>query len=427
MIHSVLARRFRTGSGGRSVLIIVLGSVASQLIVLITAPLVTRVFSSSEIGAYGLILTAESIFAAVLCLRYEVAVVSEPDEERVAALVKLCLCIAGFIVPLVTLGYFFYLRSTTGELGFAAWAAVFILVSLWISSITRILDAFNNRVRAYGVMTSMSVYRAAIQNFGAVILGLIHFGFYPLLLSHAAGGAVGLSRQARPFKGRWKDVKAVRQEDLLHAMARHKRLAIYSAPAAFISSFSYASLFLAVQFMYGLETAGYYLISFKVLGLPISILSNNVAKVFLERASREWGKTGEFARTLRATLIPMTLVAIPVCLFLIIAAPTLSAFAFGSDWRVAGVYIAILAPMFALRLVVNAVAPALQVAGRQGYELVFQCLFMLASAIAFGAAFSLNSSPETYFLYVTISFSVAYCAFLLLILKSSRRWSLGVR
>lgn len=160
-----------------------------------------------------------------------------------------------------------------------------------------------------------------------------------------------------------------------------------------------------------MSVVGFYSISVRVLGLPLSVVSGNVSRVFFEEASREFKTTGGFRKAFNKSTIFLVSLAIPMVIFMMIFAPPLCGFVFGEGWEVAGEYIKILAPMFGIRFVVTALSPGLLIANKQNYELVLQLMLVAASVISFILTKVNTSSIEEFLLYICVSKSIVFIAY----------------
>lgn len=393
------------------------GSLIAQLITIVVSPILTRIFSPEELGVYSLVLTAESLFGGIICGRYDIAIVSEKKEENVFSIIKLAAIIAIFssFVATWAFGYKYFLSNSTRNS--YSFAIIFIFFLLVINGWLRILESYNNRKREYKLMTTVNVYRTFVQNFGAVILGVLKFNVFGLLLSHTLGMAVGLNKQAKTLKPSLSKIKSVSKQDMLRILKKHYKQPLFSVPAIFSNRFSYSSINLFIEALFGLHILGYYSISYKALGLPLTVMSNNVAKVFFKDASIEYQEQGNFKNSFKKTSAFLFVLSIPMFLGMYFIVPPLFKVIFGSGWETAGTYVKILASMFVFRFIVNTVAYGLQVVYKQNLELVLQLSFVVVSVLTFFLTKKLSLTVEEYLRIISISFSLIYILYYFVIMK----------
>ncbi|SEN29322.1 Membrane protein involved in the export of O-antigen and teichoic acid [Terribacillus saccharophilus] len=401
----------------KSIVTLTSGSIVAQLITLLAAPILTRFYSPKELGVYALVLTAESLFASVICGRYDVSIVSEADEEKIYPIVKVCFFITILFSMLASAGYGIYLFNRENPYDDSISIVFFIFVMLFLSGFIKIAESYNNRYKEYKVMTSVYVLRTSIQNVGSIILGFLKSGVLGLLMPHALGLIFGLKRQTKTLANNKEKIVNSSINQMYNVIKLHYRQPLYSAPAVFANRFSYSSIGLFVESMYGLTVLGFYWISYKALGLPLTVMSNNIAKVFYQQASREFDSTGRFKKSFNKTSLFLLIIAIPMVLALYFLAPPAFKIVFGDGWEQAGVYVKILAPMFGIRLIVNTVSYGLQVARKQSIELVLQLLFVVASILCFLIAKSYGFNIENYLKSITISFSIGYIIYYFYVMR----------
>ncbi|MBD8013369.1 lipopolysaccharide biosynthesis protein [Planococcus wigleyi] len=406
----------RKGNYGRAIITLASGSLIAQLITILVAPLLTRIYTPEELGMYALILTAESLLGGIICARYDVSIVSEPNEKNVFPLIKLSILITIVFSTLATIAYGIYFSYFAKE-GYGLYLLIFLFLMLIINGLLRVLEAYNNRMKDYKTISSVYVAKTFTQNIGTVILGLLHFSVYGMLFAHVTGMLAGLKKQAKSILPSVKDLYLINSTRLKEVMKMHYRLPLYSAPAQFANRFSYTSIFFFIEFLFGLGTLGFYSISNKALGLPLSVMSNNISKVFFEEASREYDETGKFKKSFNKTSLLLITLAIPMVIIIYLFSPSIFKFAFGNSWIEAGVYVQILAPMFGIRFVVNTVIYGLQIAKKQNLELIIQCLFIIASIGSFGLSRIYSYDIYQYLSAVSISFSIVYIIYYLFVAK----------
>ncbi|MFC0187177.1 lipopolysaccharide biosynthesis protein [Fictibacillus aquaticus] len=410
----------KTNTFTRSILILFSGSILAQIIVLATSPILTRLFTVEEIGIYTFVLSFCSIFMAVINGRYDVPIVTEEREEYVFPLIKLALIIALFLSIVVTLIYAIYITWISPMYKEYIYTIVIVYLLLVSYGVLNILTAYNNRKKDYKIITAVYVVRTFFQNFGAVGLGFFKLGVVGLLLPYTVGQLMGIRRQGKPLFAHYKSILGSSKKNIMYVLKKHSKQPLYSAPAILANSLSYSSIVIFIDILYNMSTVGYYSISVRILGLPLALISGNVAKVFLEEASREFNATNQFYKSLKKTVVFQFSLAIPMVAFMMLFSPWLFGLFFGEQWKVAGEYVVYLAPMFGIRFIVSAISPGLVIANKQQLELLMQFIFIVASTISFLLAHTLHFSIEEFLISISIAFSIAYLLFFIAVFRYSK-------
>lgn len=400
----------------KSLAILASGSLIAQLFTAVQQPMLTRIFSAEQLGAYTFLMSIPMTFVGVICARYDAAIVYEEDEAKVFPLIKLNLLITVALSLLVSLLYAVYLIVFNPEYIRYLYLMPVICLYLIAYGITNILNAYNNRNGDYKMISKMHVVRTAIQVVGVLVPGLLfvsllHFDWLSmpiLVLPFCLGMFFGVFTQARTLKDHlgeilhtpWRDVKAVARI--------HCKQPLLSMPAVYANSMSYSVITLFIEGLYTKAALGYYSISTRLLGMPLSLISGNVSKVYMEKAAKEYAKTGGYYHAFKKTFLFLLALALPMFLVMFFLAPPVCGWLFGEGWDVAGRYIRILAFMFSVRFIATALSPGLYVCRKQQYELAIQILMLAASAAAGVVAFATGADIERFLVYVCLFKSVGF-------------------
>lgn len=403
----------------KSIFVLASGSLIAQLITVIASPFLTRLFTSDEIGVYTYVLSVATIFMSVINGRYDMSIVTEEKEERIYPLIKLSVVICFLASTVITVGYLIYIAWYSKDYINYLYTAGFMFILLLTSGILNVLTAYNNRKKEYKIMTTVYVIRTSCQNIGAVLMGLFNLGLLGLLLPYTVGQLMGINRQAKSLKPHIKEINRVKVSEMMEVLKLHYKQPLYSAPAIFANSFSYSSITLFIGLLFGMSSVGYYFISVRLLGLPLSIVSGNVSRVFFEEASREYNETNQFYNSFRKTVLHQIVLAIPMVICMMFFAPMVCSFVFGEEWEIAGKYIMILAPMFGIKFIVSTVSPGMIIANKQSLELVLQIMFIVASIVCFVVSKVAHFSIEYYLVCISFLFSITYICYFVGVLKCS--------
>lgn len=396
------------------------GSMLAQLITIVVAPISTRLYSAEELGVYTLLLTITSMFGPVISGKYDMSIVSAKSENEVMELITGSMLFSFVFLGAITIGYSYYLSYNPEIFIEVGWFAYIVIVLLLIRAFTNILTSYNNRHKEYKTIASVYVIRNAVQNLGLVIFGILNFGSKGLLFSQLIGSLFGLKRQGIHLYNNRKYLKNVNMRGIKKVLIKYKNQPVYSMPAHFVSSSSYSLLNFFISGLFGLSVFGYYSMSYRILGLPLNLVSMNVSKVFFQRASEEKNMKGHYSKALKQMTLFLTIIAFPMVLILMIFAPSLFELAFGEGWYISGVYVRILAPMFGIRMIVSALTPALIVSGKQKFELIIQFLFILTSLLAFGICKVFIFDIYVFLTIITVVYSIIYIILYFTIYKLSK-------
>jgi len=182
---------------------------------------------------------------------------------------------------------------------------------------------------------------------------------------------------------------------LLFAANRYRRFPILSTGSALLNTLGTQAPLLVLVGLFGTQVGGEYALAQRVAALPVILVAGSVGQVYFAEAARlaRDEPAGLRALFLRATgslarggFGPSALVAI--------AAPLLFAPVFGENWRQAGLFAALLAPMYYLTLVSSPTGGTLDVLERQDLHLARELfrLFVVGGAALLAA--EMHLSPD---------------------------------
>lgn len=414
-----LIKNLRQNKALSSITTLASGSLIAQVITILTSPITTRIFTPEELGTYTLLITAVNMFGPIICLRYDLAIVTEKTDRNSLAIFKLSVIVSVLMSLFVSFGYFIYfqMNETYHSL---TYTVVILFILLLTTGLTNALTSYNNRNRQYKLMTSVYVIRTTAQNLLMVMSGMLKTGVFGLISSQVLSQLLGIKKQGEELIEHKKELKKISKNDILNVAKKYKKQLLYSTPASFANSFSYSSINLFISSLFNNTILGYYSISYRVLGLPLNIISSNVSKVFFEDASNEYHKKGSFKHSLLRTTSFLGIISVIMVIGLVLFSPLAFKIFFGPDWEQAGVFVQILAPMFGIRFIVNGVSIALIIAQRQDFELMIQALFIICSVAGYLVARFFVWSITKYLVFISISYSVIYIIFFIFIYNSSK-------
>lgn len=396
-----------------------LGSLIAQLVSILISPITTRIYTPEQLGIYTLLLTVVTLFGPILSGRLEMAIVTEKEEKKIYPIIVLSSIMCLILSFIVTILYAIYIIISGKFTNEYIIYLIIIFIYLIITGISNILISYNNRNKDYEIMSTVYVIRTIIQNLGLVIFGFMHFSIIGMLLSQVIGSLFGIKKQSEKLIPNINKLKQVTKQELKNVIYENYRLIIYSTPASICNSSSYSLLNFFITALYGEALFGYYSISYRILGIPLTLIGTNVSKVFFERASSEMNSTGSFRNTLKKITILLLVMAIFMVLILGTISPYICEFVFGEGWKVAGQYIQILVIMFGIRLVVSAISPALIIMKKQSMEMKMQIAFLVSAFITYLVAKYFNLNIYLFLGMISILYSIIYLTIYIYIYKLS--------
>lgn len=412
-------KELRDNSFFKAISLLATGSILGQVIGFIGSILMTRFYAKEAIGAMTLVVAITGMFGPVINGRFDYAIVKEREESKANSLIALSI-IAGCIFSLlVSVGSVFYFNTQEEALS-PAIAALFVFIILITISFTNVFRSYNNRIEDYKTMTWVIVIRKIAEEGSKAIFGFFHGGYVWLLISRLLGEFFGMRQQTKHIRSKVADIKAQTKGKLRDVFKLHSKQLYFSTPAALMNSASYYILSLFIGDLFGVSELAVYSISVAVLGLPLSVISGNVSKVYFSEASKEYAETGNFKKSTKKTLLILLVLSIFVFAGMYWIIPILVPIVYGNGYLGAGTFIKILAPMFTVRFITSSIATGLVVANKQQQDMFLQGGFILTAVVTFFLSKIYNYTVSTFLIHISVLYAAVYLLYLLFVVLASR-------
>ncbi|MTW87994.1 oligosaccharide flippase family protein [Virgibacillus dakarensis] len=391
-----------------SMLTLGFGTIVAQSINLLVQPLLTRLITPEEIGIYNFIISMANLLIPVASLKLTMLIVIDKEDEDAEILTDVSIITAILVSLLCTLFITIMLligNNTFSEIGNLAFLIPVIIIT---NAIRFIFVSHNNRYKRYSLISKTDILRELLKGVLQIIAGTNGKGALGLSLGYAASPLLGLNFQTKDYIARYKERKKTTFSIILSTYKKHKNHILYMVPAQFINSFSYALLTFSVISLFSATEAGYYSISFMVLGLPLVLISNNVSRVYLQNL-RELHRSGKSLWENYITIIKVLgVVSIFGFSLLAILAPSATEFLFGSGYNESGKYITILCFMFALRFISSSIIGGYVFFNKQKLDTFFQCSLVISGIVVHTLTDRFNLSIYEYLGLISISYGIIY-------------------
>ncbi|MDO8108496.1 lipopolysaccharide biosynthesis protein [Isoptericola sp. b441] len=398
----------------RGALTILSGTAAGQVLALISAPILSRLYSPANFGLFTVISSAVTVVGTVAALRFELAVPLPKDERDAQALVALGL--GSTVLSLIVTGT---LVATMGdriaarfdEAGLMPWLWALPVISAFMGAYL-LLNQLAIRHRRYSAIGRRNVLQSSAMvatQLGAGFLGLKTGGLVVGLGMGQATSAVSLVAGSQLFTAEGREGRTPAR---LRAMARrYRRFPLILAPSGLLNVMGLQLPVILIAYWYGSSVAGWMGLTQRVLSLPVMLVGTAMAQVYLgELARAAHDEPGRAHRLFVSASRRLFAVGAAAAVAVVALGPFLFGLVFGSEWRTSGQYAQALAVSLAAQLLAVPVSQTLIVFERQLLQLAWDAgrLVLIVSAVA-ATYFSGGSALHALWAYGVAS-AVAYSA-----------------
>jgi O-antigen/teichoic acid export membrane protein len=407
----------------RGVLLLGGGATASQVILMASAPLLTRLYTTEQFGLVAVFGSMLSILSVVSTLRYELAIpIAKDDEEAVHAVVL------GLFVALgMSLLAFFSVVCFRGQIAAAvnlqtmAGYLWLLPLGLLLRSIYQIFYYWCLRVKAFSAIARTNL----TQSIGSVVVqvGGASFGSIALLLGQVVGQAAGISSLAvLAVRNRWDLFKTVRFKQVLWVGWRYRQFPYFSTWGGLLNTIGTQMPPVLFAVLFSPAAAGIYALAHRVLSLPMSLVGQAIGNVFLAKAA-DASREGNLAVLVARVHEKLAQIAMPPALVIAIIAPELFVWVFGSEWHEAGVFARLMAPMLYFQFILSPISTLFCVLEKEDQGMVLQGIMVIARCLSLviGAGFGDLRLSVLLFSLVSAASYLSFLAWIVLI--SGCSWS----
>ncbi len=386
------------------------GAVVAQIVALLAAPLITRLYAPADFGALGVYTSILALAAIVASLRYELAIPLPRDDRDALSLLALCLGLVVLASGVVAVLAWVAGPTLVRALDVPQLAPLLWLVPLGLLAVGvyQALSAWAVRARGYATLARTRL----IQSFGQVGTQLMVGFFGPagafgLVLGHAVGSSTGsasLARLVRPGRGDRPTMTTVRE-----VARRYRRFPLISSGSALLNGLGLYLPPILLAYHYGPQAAGWYTLADRIIRAPLTLIGQAVAQVYLGDAARLAREDPPRLRRLH-TVVSRYLFAVGLPIVALVAwlGPAGFAWAFGSAWSPAGDFVRALAALLLMRFVALPLSQTLIVLERLDLQLAWDALRLVIVLAIFSMGAGLGIPVLATITWYGIAMAVAY-------------------
>lgn len=328
-----LLERFLSG-GRRDAARLIGSTAAAQGLVIVCAPIITRLFSVEAVGIAGLFSTLLVFSGTLATCRMEAAISFAPDDaeaRKLASAVRFSAVVVSLLIAAIV-------WMIPGEAFTASWHPA---IRYWLP-LASLAFAFYQAdyqlaVRTHEVRTAAwaNLLRSVVMNATQIVAGLVNAGPSGLMAGVVLGQASRgvFTRLGALFRPRlW--VAAGR--DAIEMFQAHARFPVWVMPQAVANLLTghFPILFLASS---GAETVlGHYSLAYRVLQLPIILIAGALRPLFARQFTERAGDLAAVSRRFRSSTLRLLAVASVPFGTVMVLGPWIFRIVFGPNWEPAG-------------------------------------------------------------------------------------------
>lgn len=371
------------------------GTGIAQALPILISPVLTRMYTPDEFGILAFYMAVIAIVGVASTGRYEMAILLPKSHNNAYNLAGFSTLLS-FGISIVAFFLFIIFGDYILDLfGFPSMSVLYYTIPAGIFAIGlfQISIFLLNRVKKYKELASAKIARSGSVSIGQLLFGFTGFSTFGLVFGKLFGElssamyARWLANRDREFKDSRISWMIMKAEALTY-----REMPKVNAPHAVSNTLSNQLPNVLLAGFFSPAIAGFYNLSYRICYAPIMLISSSVYQVY-SRSVSENQKKGEDIHHFTVSIVKkLALTAIIPFTVLLLIAPPLFEFIFGSPWRVAGFYTQLIAPMLFLVFIVSPVTYIPILLGYQRKAFFLDIFYLVLRTGVLFAGFYLESA-----------------------------------
>jgi len=363
----------------RNVLKLSGGNVAAQIISVVAVPVITRIYRPDEFGAFSFVFSLVAVLFPLSTLRLNSAILLPKDEKTASDL--LLLSVASVIVTaLLVMPVLAAVLHRMTSIDEAARSLLWFLVAgVLAHGLVHCFEFWLLRHRQFSLMAWGAVGESVTDRLFVILMGLAQHGLGAwLALGRVLGSAVHLLiflPARKELRLSWRGWAA--DGSLSQAVRRYREFPLFQTWAYLFANAGRELPTLIFAILFSAAVAGMYTLGVRVLGFPMLLIGDAVARVFLPYAVELSGEPVRLLDSTRLLLRSAFYLIFPPMLLLSVLGPTLFQLVFGPEWLDAGRFAQILALSFLITFLYRVLSIFFDIFEKQKMRLAFDAAQLL--------------------------------------------------
>jgi O-antigen/teichoic acid export membrane protein len=366
----------------RNVFTLVKGTSIAQLIPMAMAPILARIYTPEELGAFAYLIAIVSILSVVVTGRYEMAILLPRSDDRAVNVlaVSITTTVVFCLILLSVLAVFFPFFSEHIALVASSSMLFWLLPLTLLLAIYQGLYYWYNRRKEYKLLSQNRVLQNATTGLSNILLGVFSFHLLGLVLSRLIGYLVSLLYLLLRVKV---PIEKVNKKEMKELAIEYQRFPKYLIFAHTLNAFSLQLPVFLITTFFGALSVGFFSMAQRVIMTPLAIISNSLGDVFRQEASEQYAIEGQCVGIYLRTLKKLVYISFLPFLIFYFLAPWLFGFVFGDDWLETGTYAQLLTFLFFMQFITRPLTNMFLIAQKQRADAIWQIALFSSTLLSF--------------------------------------------
>ncbi|MBV6274051.1 oligosaccharide flippase family protein [Alcaligenaceae bacterium CGII-47] len=370
----------------RNITTLMTGTALAQAIPIAISPILTRLYSPEEFGVFAFYMAIVSIASVAVTGRYEMAILlpkKDGDAFNVMALAMGLSCVISGLLFLLVVLFNRFLSELLGIPDLSRWL-YWVPASTLLVGVYQSLNYWSNRKGHYRRLAASRVTQSGSSALVQLSGGYAGSGATGLVGGQLIGQALSSAVLGwLIYKDDHTKLKKLKKLRLMVMARRYSAFPKYLIAAHGINIASAQMPVILLGMLFTTATAGFYTLTQRAMGAPMSLIAGAIGDVFRQEASYSYVQHGNCKEIYQRTFKRLVVISAPLSILFFFSAPWVFGFVFGPAWRVSGEYAQILTPVLFFGFVVSPLSAMFMIAEKQRLDLAWQVCFFVAAGGSF--------------------------------------------
>ncbi len=355
MLHSIpfIGKFISKSEFTKNTLILTLGTILAQTIPILFHPLIRRIYSPENFGAFSLYLNMIGFVIILATLRYEAAIVLPKNRIAAANILGLSFLINSTISSLLLFFLLFFKNLFCNLIGYPLIYSnylYFLPFSALFFSFYQSINYWLIREKAFKSSSVNKISRRSSEGIIQLGLGYNHYSF-GLIIGDLIGNLTNFISGIIQIKKHNFKLTYISKKKIFYAAKKYKDFPLYNFFPTLLSSAASILPFFFINKFYSSENVGYIDLSRMVLSIPLVFISATISQVFFQQTTEKKNNELSIKKDALNILYILLFIVFFEVLFILCYGPIFFKIIFGDQYEISGQFSKILVFSFALNFI----------------------------------------------------------------------------
>ncbi len=355
----------------KSLTVLLSGTLIAQIIGYAIAPILTRLYTTEEMGELGFYMRLTGFIAAIATLRYEAALPLPKKDEHSFLLYRLAYLISMVVLIIVAVVFLFLIVSGIGN-NFDWWFYLFTVLGTSFVIIINVGTSWSVRMGQYSIISRHKIVNSLVANLLRWLFAFFHLSAFGLILATLFGYFLSCLEFAFNFKkirSKYKDSISNKKTKVL--MLEHKEFPTLNLPHVFVDNGRDMLIATLIFTYYSIGIYGSFNHSYTMLRIPLMLVGVTLGQLFYNKASELYNQKKSIMPLLNKILLLLSALSIVPFSILFFYGEPIFIFIFGPNWGQAGGYSETMSVWLMFNFILSPISVLPLIIGKQKIAFLF--------------------------------------------------------